>query len=175
MPTLNFTIEDHYDFRDATPNFGYSFVSYNSTDMTTFTGNLTYNYTLQNLVTEFIRNSSSIGPPSSPCEAYNCTYTFKIPRPGYRCQNVSEGSLLYNQMPRLVRKENLVYTFSLALFISPAYLKTFPYKCIPSHSCLCLCLCLCYDYALFCSVLLGARNFIGWTCLRHHKLAREPD
>lgn len=110
MPVLDFVAENYYDFRNATKYFGNSIAFYNLTDMTARTGNLTYDmpsYTSQYLASKAIYNHGSVSPPDTPCEAYNCTYTVVMPGPGYKCENVSEGSALYNRMPQEVRKENL--------------------------------------------------------------------
>jgi len=107
---LNFAAENDYNFHNATEFFGNSLAFYNYTDMVSRTGDSSYDmpsYTSQRLASQAIYNNGSVGPPSTPCSTYNCTFTVTIPGPGYKCENVSEGSALYDRMPPMVRKENL--------------------------------------------------------------------
>lgn len=111
VPVLNFAAENDYNFQTATRFFGNSLAFYNYTDMVRRTGESSYDmpsYTSQRLASQAIYNNGSVGPASTPCEAYNCTYTVTMRGPGYKCENVSEDSVLYNRMPQMVRKENLV-------------------------------------------------------------------
>ena len=114
MPILNFTAENHYNFTKATSFFGNSLAFYNWTDMITQTGNFSYDEpssTAIRLASKAIYNHRSVSPGSTPCDAFNCTYIFTMPGPGYKCKNISEDSAedsaLYNRMPQSVRKENL--------------------------------------------------------------------
>ncbi|KAF8422002.1 hypothetical protein EV426DRAFT_535817 [Tirmania nivea] len=110
VPVLNFAAENDYNFETATEFFGNSLAFYNYTDMINRTGNSTYDmpsYRGQRLEVQAIYNNGPVGPPDTPCEAYNCTYTVTMPGPGYKCENVSEDSVLYRRMPQMVRKENL--------------------------------------------------------------------
>lgn len=109
VSTLNFTAENDYDYRNDKEYFGNSIAFYNLTDMENLVGNLSYDmpsFISQRLASQAIYNHGSVGPPQSPCMGFNCTYILKMAGPGYKCENVTEDSVVYNRMPVEVRKEN---------------------------------------------------------------------
>ena len=101
MPALNFSAENDYDFRNAVEFFGNSLAFYNYSIPSDNKSAMSYDmpsYMNQRLASLSIYKHAFIGA-ASPCDAYNCTYVMKMPGPGYKCEEIVNGSAVYERMP----------------------------------------------------------------------------